>query len=80
MFADVLGSRASLPVVKRPFVAFAAVDDAPSGFGWQVEAQQFVIAFGDLKRGGAVVIFLGQAPDLVVEDIGQPFEEEEGSR
>ena len=77
MFANVLGSRASLPVVERPLVAFATVDDAPSRFGWQVEAQQFVIAFGDLKCGGTVVIFLGQAPDLVVEDIGQSFEKQE---
>ena len=77
MFADVFGPCASLPVVERPLVAFAAVDDAPSRFGWQVEAQQFVIAFGDFKRGGAVAIFLGQASDLVVEDVGQPFEKQE---
>ena len=77
MFTHVLGPRASLPFVERPFVAFAAVDDAPSRFGWQVEAQQLVIAFGNLQCGGAVAVFLGQASDLIVEHVGQSFEKQE---
>ena len=77
VFADVLGPRASLPVVERPFVVFTAVDDGPSRFGWQVEAQEFVIAFGDLQRGDAVAVFFGQAPDFVVENVGEPLEKQE---
>ena len=77
VLADVIGPRASSPIVVRPIILLASADDRPAGLGRQVKAQQFVIAFGDLKRGGAIAIFLGQAPDLVVEDVGESFQEQE---
>ena len=76
MLADVAGPRASAPVVEGPRVSFASADDSPAGFRRQVEAQQIVVIFRDLLRDLVVSKFLGQAIDLVVEDVRKPFEKE----
>ena len=53
----------------------ANTDDAPARYGRHVEAQQLMIALGDLERRCAVTVLLGQPFDLVVEDIGEPLQE-----
>ena len=85
MLADVPGPRASSLVarlrvargqVERPLITFTTAENAPSRFRRQVEAQHRVVVLGDLQRGRATAEILGQAFDLVVEDIGQSFEKE----
>ena len=77
MLADVLGLRALALVVQRPLDGFAPADRAPPGLGRQIEAQERMVALGDLKRRVAVAIVLGEPCDLVVEHIRQPLQEEE---
>ena len=75
MLADVLGLCSRL-VVQWPFVRLASTDDAPPRFRRKIEAQQRMVAFGDLKRGLAVAVLLGQPVDLVVEHVREPLQEE----
>ena len=77
MFPDVFRVRASSLVVERPLVGFATADDAPSCLRREVEAQQLVVALGNLLRNLPVSILFGQPLDLVVEDVGEALEEEE---
>jgi hypothetical protein len=71
MLADVLRACGAALFVVRPVVGLASADYRPTRLGRQVEAQQRMILFGDLQRGAAVAILLGQALDLVVEYVGQ---------
>ena len=65
------------PVVERPVVRLAPADDGPARFGRQVEAQQRMVALGDLQRGLAVAVLLGEPGDLVVEHVREPLQEEQ---
>ncbi len=77
VLADVLGLGALALVVQRPLDGFAPADRAPSGLGRQIEAQQGMVALGDLERRVAVAVVLGEPRDLVVEHIRQPLQEEQ---
>ncbi len=80
MLADVLGPGVPAPIVERPRIALASADDDPPRLRRQVEAQQIVVAFGDLLCDFSVADLLGQPVDLVVEDIREPLEKEEGQQ
>ena len=69
VLANVVRAGAVPLAVKRPSVRLAAAEDGPARFRRQVEAQQLVVAFGNLLRRGAVAVFLGEAGDFVVEDV-----------
>ena len=58
-------------------MGLTTADDAPSRLRGQVEAQQLVVALGDLPGDVAVSVFLGQPLDFVVEDIRKALEKEE---
>ena len=77
VLAHVVRAGAVPLAVERPSVRLAAAENGPARFRRQVEAQQLVVAFGNLLRRGAVAVFLGEAGDFVVEDIRQALEEEE---
>ncbi len=62
-------SAAALVVESANLEWLPTADDRPARLGRQVEAQQSVVALGDLERRVAVAIFLGQPIDLVVEHI-----------
>ena len=57
VIADILRARA-LPLVIRPFITLAPVNDRPSRFGWEIEAQQVVVKLGNFQGGLSVAVFL----------------------
>ena len=77
MRADVPGLGAPSLLVAGPLMRVPAADDTPASLRRQVEAQQAVVALGDLSCGLLVPKLLGQPVDLVVEYVGEALEKEE---
>ena len=61
-----------------PGVGGAAGEDGPAGLGREVEADEGVVGLDQGGGGIGVAVGLGEAGDLVVEDVGKAFEEDEG--